>query len=99
MAQSNDFTSKVTIGRQVNFSQNLFHVWNTIFICNDMELDGDCTVNQNPFQGFDVAAKQKMKLKNWRIFQFFQTYSVEAMGLTSKNGMAMTTFMLTPVGK
>ena len=65
-----------------------------------MELDGDCTVNQNPFQGFDVAAKQKiMKLKNWRIFQFFQTYSVEAMGLTSKNGMAMTTFMLTPVGK
>ena len=62
-----------------------------------MELDGDCTVNQNPFQGFDVAAK-KRKLRKIANFQL-KTYSVEAMGLTSKNGMAITTFMLTPVGK
>ena len=48
MAQSDDFTSEVAIGRQIDFGQDLVDIRHTVFIGDDMKLDGDGAVDQYP---------------------------------------------------
>ena len=55
MAQSDDLTGEVAVGRQVDFGQDLVDVRHTVLVGDDVKLDGNGAVDEDPLQGLDVA--------------------------------------------